>query len=282
MIGPKGWGAALSQPVGGGLRTDAGAGRDRREIECPLPRQRGTAIPELLKRVEIKGAILTIDARGTQTAIAQDIVAGEADSVLALKGNPKSLDQAVVAHIDQHLRTDFADCGAERLVVAEKSHGRPEPRIVIPMPAPQTRPGFGRWSGLKTIAFVMRMSQRDGKETDATRYFISSLAMDVKRIAPAVRRHWSLEHTCRGCLDVTYREDESRIRAARLRENFAWLNRCSLSLLKPHSAGKSLALQRHRCGWTFDTLLKVLDAQRTECALALGYHPANTEGDITD
>ena len=121
----------------------------------------------------------------------------------------------------------------------------------------------------------MRMSQRDGKETDATRYFISSLAMDVKRIAPAVRRHWSLEHTCRGCLDVTYREDESRIRAARLRENFAWLNRCSLSLLKPHSAGKSLALQRHRCSWNFDTLLKVLDAQRTECALALRESPVS-------
>ena len=98
--------------------------------------------------------------------------------------------------------------------------------------------------------------------------FISRLARDVKRIAPAVRRHCRLSHTCHGCLDVTDREDESRIRAARLRENFAWLNRCSLSLLKPHSAGKSLALQRRR-RWNFDTLLKVLDAQRTECALAL-------------
>ena len=95
----------------------------------------------------------------------------------------------------------------------------------------------------------------------------------MKRIAPAVRRHWSFEHTCHGCLDITDREDESRIREARLRENFAWLNRFSLSLLKPHSEGKILAMQRRRCGWNFDTLLKVLYAQRTECVLALGASP---------
>ena len=154
-------------------------------------------------------------------------------------------------------------CGAERLVVSEKSHGRKEQRIAIQMSAPQTLPGFGRWSGLKTIAVVMLMSLRDGKETYASRYFISSLAMDVKRIAHAVHSHWSIENTCPWCLDITYREDESRIREARLRENFAWLNRFSLSLLKQHSEGKSLAMQRRRCGWNFDTLLNVLYAQRT-------------------
>ncbi len=126
---------------------------------------------------------------GTQTAIAQDIVAGEGDYLLSLKGNQKSLYQAVVAHVDQHFLTDFADCGAERLVVAKKSHGRKEQRIMIQMSAPKTLPGFGRWSGLKTIAIVMLVSQRDEKETYAARYFISRLAMDVKRISHAVRRH---------------------------------------------------------------------------------------------
>ena len=222
-----------------------------------------TAIPAVLKLVDIKGGIVTIDAMGTQTAIAKEIVAGEADYALALKGNQESLYNAVVAHVDQHLLTDFADCGAERFVVSKKSHGRPEQRIVIQMPAPPTLPGFERWSGLKTIAVVMLMSLRNGKETYATRYFISSLAMDVKRIAHAVRSHWSIENTCHWCLDITYREDESRIREAKLRENFAWLNRFSLSLLKQHSEGKSLAMQRRRCGWNFDTLLNVLYAQRT-------------------
>ena len=222
-----------------------------------------TAIPELLKLVEIKGAIVTIDAMGTQTAIANEIVAGEADYVLPLKGNQERLYQAVVAHVDQHLPTDFANCGAERFVVSEISHGRPEQRIVIQMPAPKSLPGFERWSSLKTIAVVMLFSQRDGKETDASRYFISSLALDVRRLAHAVRSHWSIENTCHWSLDITYREDESRIREAKLRENFAWLNRFSLSLLKQHSEGKSLAMQRRRCGWNFDTLLNVLYAQRT-------------------
>ena len=222
-----------------------------------------TAIPELLKRIDLQGAIVTIDAMGTQTAIATDIVAGGADFVLALKGNQNKLYEAVVAHIDEQMQTDFAECGAQRLITPEESHGRKEQRIVIQMPAPQTLPGFGRWSGLKTIAVVMLMSQRDGKETYASRYFISSLELDVKRLAHAVRSHWSIENTCHWSLDITYREDESRIREAKLRENFAWLNRFTLSLLKQYTNGHSLAMQRRRCGWNFDVLLEVLNAQRT-------------------
>ena len=222
-----------------------------------------TAIPELLKLVDVKGAIVTIDARGTQTAIASDIVAGGADFVLALKGNQETLYKAVVAHVAAQMQTDFADCGARRLVTTETSHGRNEQRIVIPMPAPQTLAGFGRWRGLKTIAVVMLMSLRDGQQTYASRYFISSLAMGVNRIAHAVRSHWSLENACHWSLDITYREDESRIREAKLRENFAWLNRFTLSLLKQHTDGHSLAMQRRRCGWNFDVLLEVLNAQRT-------------------
>ena len=96
-------------------------------------------------------------------SVSEDVLCLLADASGECPLLPRAVYQAVVAPVDQHLPTDFADCGAERFVVAKKSHGRPEPRIVIPMPAPQIRPGFGRWSGLKTIAVVMRMSQRDGK-----------------------------------------------------------------------------------------------------------------------
>ena len=267
------WGRVFGQPGSGGLRVDARTGGDRREIQCPLPRPRGTAIPALLKRVAVKGAIVTIDARGTQTAIASDIIAGGADFVLALKGNQATLYKAVVAHVAAQMQTDFADCGARRLVTTEQSHGRNEPRIVIPMPAPQTRPGFGRWTGLKTIAVVLLMSLRDGQPTYAARYFISRLARGVNRLARAVRSHGSLENACHGSLEITDREDESRIREAQLRENFAWRNRFTRSRLKQHTDGHSLALQRRRCGWNFDVLLEVLNAQRTECALALGVSP---------
>ena len=90
------------------------------------------------------------------------------------------------------------------------------------------------------------------------RYYISSLEVDVKRFARAVRSHWSIENTCHWSLDMTYREDESRIRHEHLRENFAWLNRFTLSLLKQHPGRQSLARKRRGCGWSHEFLMQVL------------------------
>jgi len=99
---------------------------------------------------------------------------------------------------------------------------------------------------------------RDGKETADIRYFISSLPMGVQRFAHAVRAHWGIENTCHWSLDVTYREDESRIREQHLRENFAWLNRFTLSLLKQHPGKDSLVMKRRCCGWNDEFLLETL------------------------
>jgi len=222
-----------------------------------------TAIPELLKLVDIRGAIITIDAMGTQTAIAKDIIEGEADYLLALKGNQDTLFQAVTEEIDQQLEHPVANAGARRHITNETGHGRTETRIVLQMPAPKTLPGFDRWKGLKTIGAVMLICLRNGKETVEMRYFISSLGMGVKRFAHAVRSHWSIENTCHWCLDITYREDESRIRDEHMRENFAWLSRLTLSLLKQNGNGKSVAMNRRRCGWNDDILLQILTGQKT-------------------
>ena len=96
------------------------------------------------------------------------------------------------------------------------------------------------------------------KETVEVRYSISSLGVGVKRFAHAVRSHWSIENTCHWSLDITSREDESRIREKHLRENFAWLNRFTLSLLKHHPGRESLAMKRRSCGWSDDFLMEVL------------------------
>ena len=104
---------------------------------------------------------------------------------------------------------------------------------------------------------------RAGKETAEIRYFISSLPLGVKRFAHAIRSHWAIENTCHWSLDVTYREDDSRIRDAHVRENFAWLNRFTLSLLKQHKNKKSLAMNRRRCAWDGDTLLQILTGEAT-------------------
>jgi predicted transposase YbfD/YdcC len=226
------------------------------QVACAEKSNEITAIPELLRLVDIKGAIITIDAMGTQKAIAAQIVEGEADYVLALKGNQETLHQTVIDHIDEQLEGDLAK--AREHVTIEKGHGREEMRTYLQLPAPKSLPGFTLWKGLKSIGVVTSRCLRDGKETIEIRYYISSLAMGVKRFARAVRGHWGIENTCHWVLDVTYREDESRIRDKALRENFAWLSRFTLSLLKQHPDRDSLAMKRRSCGWNENFLLEVL------------------------
>ena len=217
-----------------------------------------TAIPTLLSLIDIQGAIITIDAMGTQTAIAEKIIDGGGDYVLAVKGNQETLHEAVIDHIHQQTKTDFRGIGARRLDTVEKKHGRIERRTYIQMPAPKSLAGFERWKGLLSIGLAFLSCIRDGKETTEVRYFISSLPVKVKQFAHAVRSHWGIENSCHWCLDVTYREDESRIRDERLRENFAWLNRLTLSLLKQHPDKDSVAMKRRACGWNDEYMLQVL------------------------
>jgi predicted transposase YbfD/YdcC len=228
------------------------------QVACAEKSNEITAIPELLRLVDIKGAIITIDAMGTQKAIAAQIIEGEADYVLALKGNQETLHQAVIDYIDEQSQSDFANVNARRHQTRETGHGREETRNYIQMPVPKGLPKRDLWKGLKSIGMVESKCVRDGKETVEIRYYISSLAVGVKRFAHAVRSHWSIENTCHWSLDVTYREDESRIRDKYMRENFAWLNRFTLSLLKQHPGRDSLVMKRRSCGWNENFLLEVL------------------------
>src|SRR5271165_6089177 len=217
-----------------------------------------TAIPQLLSLVDIQGAIITIDAMGTQTAIAEKIIAGGGDYLLTLKGNQGTLHDAAIEYIDAQTKTDFRGIGARRWDTAEKQHGRIERRTYLQMPATESLPGFNHWKGLLSIGIAFLWCIRDGKETTEVRYFISSLPVKVKQFAHAVRSHWGIENSCHWCLDVTYREDESRIRDEHLRENFAWLNRLTLSLLKQHPDKDSVAMKRRACGWNDEYMLQVL------------------------
>jgi len=231
------------------------------QVACAEKSNEITAIPEILRLVDIRGAIITIDAMGAQKAIAAEIVDGGGDYVLALKGNQEALHQAVIDHIDEQLEGELED--AQELVTTEEGHGRVETRTYLQLPAPEALPGFTLWEALKTIAIVTSLCHRDGKETIEVRYYISSLAMGVKNLARAVRGHWGIENSCHWVLDVTYRENESRIREQSLRQNMAWLNRFTLSLLKQHRDRKSIAMRRRCCGWNENYLLQVLAATNT-------------------
>jgi predicted transposase YbfD/YdcC len=226
------------------------------QMACDEKSNEITAIPELLKLVDLKGAIVTIDAMGTQKAIAEQIVEGKADYVLALKGNHETLQQAVIAYIDQQLEGDLTN--AQEHVTTETKHGREETRTYLQLPAPENLPGFLRWKGLKSIGLATSHCLRDGKETIDVRYYISSLEVEVKEFARAVRGHWSIENSCHWTLDMTFREDESRLREGNLRENFAWLNRFALSLLKQHPGRQSLVMKRRSCGWSDTFLMEVV------------------------
>ena len=168
------------------------------------------------------------------------------------------MHQAVIDHIHEQSANDFANVTARRHVTEEKGHGREETRSSIQMPVPEDLPGLELCKGLKSIGMVVSEGLRDGKATVEIRYDISSLGVNVKRFAHAVRSHWGIENSCHWSLDITYREDESRIRDRHMRENFAWLRRLTLSLLKQHPGRESVAMKRRSCGWSEDFMLEVL------------------------
>ena len=228
------------------------------QVACAEKSNEITAIPELLQLVDIKGSIITIDAMGTQKAIAAVIIDRKADYVLALKGNQETLQQAVIDHIDEQSKKDFADVKARRHITKEKGHGREEIRSYIQMPVPETLQQLELWKGLKSIGMATLVCTRNGQTTTETRYYISSLEVGVKLFAHAIRSHWGIENSCHWSLDMTYREDESRIRDPHMRETFAWLNRFTLSLLKQHSGKNSIVMRRRACGWNENFLLEVL------------------------
>ena len=228
------------------------------QVACDEKSNEITAIPEVLKLVDIRGAIITIDAMGTQKVIAEQIIDGKADYVLALKGNQETLHQGVIDYIADQNKEDFKNVNARRHQTEERGHGRQETRHYVQIPVPPDLPGREQWKGLKSIGRVTSLCDRDGKKAIETRYYISSLEVGVKRFAHAVRSHWGIENTCHWSLDMTYREDESRIRDRHLRENFAWLNRLTLSLLKQHPGRQSLVMKRRSCGWSEEFLLELL------------------------
>jgi predicted transposase YbfD/YdcC len=218
-----------------------------------------TAIPQLLEQIELKGSIVTIDAAGCQKEIAAKIVDGGGHYCLALKGNQGNLHAAVALHIEQLMADDFAGCQVQTIECQEKKkHGRLDHYTYYQLPAPAELPGRAAWKKLQTIGVAIRVSQRGDQETADVRFYINSLPLDVKLFAKSVRGHWGIENTLHWCLDVTFREDDSRVRERNLTNNMAWLKRFAISLLKQVQDKRSVAMRRRVCGWNEDYLAQVL------------------------
>lgn len=217
-----------------------------------------TAIPELIDHIDVTGATVTIDAAGCQKHIAAKIVEGGGEYVLALKGNQGHLHQAVQSWIIAQIENDFADVTVRKHEDTVKGHGRVDHLVYYQFRVPDSLPGRTHWKNLRTIGVAIRISREGDKETSEVRYFISSLRLGVKRFAQAVRGHWSIENTLHWCLDVTFREDESRLRNRHAADNVAWLKRFAISLFKQQNDKESIAMRRRMAGWNNEYLAQVL------------------------
>lgn len=220
-----------------------------------------TAIPALLELLDITGCIITIDAMGTQTQIAQQIVAKGADYVLSLKGNHPTLHSQVKAWFETAQAQGFKGIEHSYHQRVEAGHHRRETRQVWVVPSTaipelyQPTP----WSGLCSLVMVIRVRHLWNKTTREVQFYLTSLPCDAFRIAHAIRAHWGIENQLHWVLDVTFAEDASRIRNQHSAENFALLRRLAISLLNQETSTKrSLKQKTKRAAMNTNYMLQIL------------------------
>jgi predicted transposase YbfD/YdcC len=220
-----------------------------------------TAIPQLIALLDLKNCVVTIDAAGCQKDIAAQIVAKEADYVLALKENQPTLYEQVTGHFGQVFDAEGAGRTLRHHQEVETGHGRTETRDTYVTPAPQALRSTGAWVGLASLVMVMRhcVDHATGQVSDEVRYFISSLPAKVKRMAKAVRQHWGIENGLHWVLDVAFNEDRMRQRDRNGIENLALLNRLAVSVLRQDKTIKAgVKCKRKAAGWDDNYLLHLL------------------------
>ncbi len=209
-----------------------------------------TAIPELLDTLLLRGCIVTIDAMGCQKAIAEKIVERGGDYVLALKGNQGILcEQVEEAFIDADAR-DYEGVQSDYFETVERGHGRCETRRYWTLGDLDGIERKEQWKKLNAIGMVQSIREQDGHTSSEYRYYIASTGNDAERFAKAVRAHWGVENDLHWSLDISFREDESRIRERQAAENFTVLRHIALARLKNEKTLKrGIKTKRLKAGW---------------------------------
>ncbi len=220
-----------------------------------------TAIPALLRLLELKGCIITIDAMGCQKAIARTIVEQDADYVLTLKANQGLLYDEVQRFFAWANERQFADVPHEYYHTEEETHGRVEERRYWLVSALSGFSETQDWVGLQSLGMVERQRTVAGKTTVEVHYYLTSLAGDGQQFGEAVRTHWSVENGLHWVLDVAFQEDQSRLRRDHAAENFAVLRHLALSLLRKESTcSNGIKVKRLKAAWDDAYLARVLFA----------------------
>jgi len=219
-----------------------------------------TAMPELLKLLDLHDKIVTTDAMGCQKDIAQTIVAGGGDDILAVKDTHPTLHAEIQAAF---ATAPTPPARSTRLYTTEdQGHGREEQRTVQVLPARGYLSGaqLTLWLGVLSIVMVTRVvwCEATGVESIEVSYFLSSLPPNARRIGSAIRGHWSIENSLHWVLDVVFREDARRVYDRTTAENVAFLNRLAVSLLRGDTGKSSLKVKRKRAGWSVLYLMQLL------------------------
>ena len=229
-----------------------------------------TAVPELLRVLELSGCIVTLDAMGCQKKIAQEIIEADADYVLALKGNQETVHEEVKSFLDATLleqksprlpgaKRSKAAAALASLETVEKDHGRVETRRYYQSDQLDWFADRLKWEGLKSVGMVESVREVDGKTTVERRYYLASLPLGIETLARAVRGHWGVENKVHWIMDVCFREDQNRARTGYAAENLATLRRLALNLLKQEKTKKrGIRGKQLNASWDHAYLLRLL------------------------
>jgi len=220
-----------------------------------------TAIPELLKLLDIKSSTVTIDAMGCQKNIVQDIIQGGADYVLALKGNHEKIHKDVKLLFEDACKNGFKEVAHEYMETMDEDKGRIEIRRYWVTEKIDTLSGKQDWENLTTVGMVESERHIKDKISIEKRYYISSLKSDVRKFSYAARGHWGIENNLHWVLDVSFDEDQCRIRKDNAPENLAVLRHMAINLLGGEKSVKlGIRNKRLRAGWDENCLIKILQS----------------------
>jgi predicted transposase YbfD/YdcC len=215
-----------------------------------------TAIPELLRLLDVSGALVSIDAAGCQKDIATQVVAGRGDYLLAVKDNQPRLFEDIQGMARAALEPDYA--GLSQCATKEKAHGREEFRFCFVMTDLAGIRDREVWKGLKSVVCVVRGRSVAGKESSEVHYYISSRRGPGRMFLGASRKHWSIENACHWVLDVAFREDDHRLREGHAPENVSLIRKMALAILKNARANMGIKNKRLKAGWDDSFLEDVL------------------------
>ncbi len=219
-----------------------------------------TAVPELLRLLELKGCIVTLDALNCQKDIASEILRQEADYVLSLKGNHGNFYKEVEAFFDAVVNDHTFGFTISKQETVDGEHGRIETRKYWHVNAPEGLKEKYDWPGLKSLGMCEAKREIKDQASQEKRYYLSSLTVDAVRFAEAVRGHWSIENSLHWILDVVFREDDSRVRVGHAAENLALIRRVALNMLQQEKTLKrGVKTKRLKAALDERYLLKVLN-----------------------